>query len=129
MASGTGGSSARAWTRWQDWAAVVLGAYLVVATLWMTPSVGVLSTMIVLGGLLVITGAWSLAMPGSITSEYVHMLLGVLLFVSPWVIGYTAFSVATWTSWVVGALAVIVGAAALSEAGAAHRTSGMAGQH
>ncbi|MDR7301108.1 SPW repeat domain-containing protein [Haloactinomyces albus] len=130
MAGESGGSSARAWTRWQDWVAVVLGAYLILATmLWTATNASALLTMLVLGGLLVIGGAWSLAMPGSITSEYAHMLLGVLLFISPWVLGYTAFAGAAWTSWVVGALAVIAGAAALPEAGTAHRTGGMAAQH
>lgn len=128
MAGESGGFSARAWTRWQDWAAVLLGAYLVVATLWTMTTMSALLTMLVLGGLLVIGGAWSLAIPGSMTSEYAHMLLGVLLFVSPWVLGYAAFAGAAWTSWVVGVLAVIVGAAALSEVGAAHRTGGMAAQ-
>lgn len=28
-------------------------------------------------------------MPGSVASEYVHIGLGVLLFISPWVLGYT----------------------------------------
>ncbi len=115
------------WMRWQDWAAVVLGAYLVLATIWTATNTGAMSTMIVLGALLVIAGLWSLAMPGSITSEYAHMVLGVLLFLSPWVLGYTEFSGASWTSWLVGVLAVIAGAAALPEANAAHR--GIAGQH
>lgn len=87
-----------------------------------------MSTMLVLGALLLIAGLWSLAMPGSMTSEYVHMLLGVLLFISPWILGYTAYSGASWTSWIVGVLAVIVGAAALPEATAAH-SGGAVGQH
>jgi uncharacterized membrane protein HdeD (DUF308 family) len=66
-------------------------------------------------------------LPGSMTSEYGHMLLGVLLFISPWVLGYTALMGASWTSWIVGVLAVIAGAAALPEANAVHR--GVAGQH
>lgn len=128
MARSSSGSSAKPWTRWQDWASVVLGAYLVLATLWTATGAAALTTMIVLGALLVVAGAWSLAMPGSITSEYAHVLLGVLLVISPWVLGYTQFGGAAWTSWVVGVLAVIVGVAALPEANAAHR-SGMAGQH
>ncbi len=127
MATRSSGSATAPWMRWQDWAAVVLGAYLVLATLWTVTGGGAMSVMIVLGALLVISGAWSLAMPDSMTSEYAHMFLGVLLFISPWVLGYTALMGASWTSWVIGVLAVVIGAAALPEASSANR--GVAGQH
>ncbi len=116
------------WVRWQDWVAVALGVYLMLATLWTTTSGSALSTMLVLGALLVVAAAWSLAMPGSLTSEYAHMAIGVLLFISPWVLGYSALTGAAWTSWLVGILAVIAGAAALSEATAAHK-GGVASSH
>ena len=128
MASRANGSTTKPWVRWQDWAAVLLGAYLVLATLWTMTNGQALSTMLVLGALLVIAAVWSLAMPGSITSEYAHMVIGVLLFVSPWLLSYTEFAGASWTSWVVGILAVVAGGAALPEASAAHR-GGMAGSH
>ncbi|GDY32415.1 hypothetical protein GTS_40480 [Gandjariella thermophila] len=83
--------------------------------------------MIVLGVLLAASGLWSLAMPGSVTSEGVHMVLGVLMFISPWVMGYSSMQGASWTSWVIGVLAVIAGAAALPAANTAHH--GLAGQH
>jgi hypothetical protein len=35
-------------------------------------------------------------------------LLGVLLFVSPWVVGYTEATGAAWTSWLVGVVVVVV---------------------
>ncbi|QGK72385.1 hypothetical protein GIY23_17955 [Allosaccharopolyspora coralli] len=114
--------------RWQDWAAVALGVYLMLATLWTTTTGSALSTMLVLGALLVVAAVWSLAMPGSMASEYAHMAIGVLLFISPWVLGYSALAGAAWTSWVVGILAVIAGGAALPEATAAHR-GGMASSH
>jgi hypothetical protein len=113
--------------RWQDWVAVVLGVYLILGTLWTMTNSAAMAAMIVLGLLLVIASVWSLVLPGSVTSEYSHMLLGVLLFISPWVLGYTAFAGASWTSWVAGVLAVIVGAIALPEANAAHK--GVVGQH
>jgi hypothetical protein len=55
-------------------------------------------------------------------------LLSFLMFVSPWVMGYTELDGISWSSWIIGALTVIVGAAALPAAQAAHR-SGVAGQH
>ncbi|MGW3472497.1 SPW repeat protein [Saccharopolyspora spinosa] len=127
VADRSSGSTVKPWIRWQDWAGVVLGAYLILATMWTSTNGSAMSAMIVLGALLLIASVWSLAVPGSMTSEYSHMLLGVLLFISPWVLGYSMFTGASWTSWIVGVLAVIAGAAALPEANAANR--GVAGQH
>jgi len=70
---------------------------------------------------------WSLAQPGSVASEYVHGVLGVLLFISPWVFAYSYLGGAAWTSWVAGVLTVAVAAAAVPEATAEHK--GLAGQH
>ena len=64
-----GETTNRAWTRWQDWAAVVLGVVLVLSPLWVDTSPRAMWTMIVLGALLAVSGLWSLAMPGSVTSE------------------------------------------------------------
>ncbi|WP_295148676.1 SPW repeat protein [Saccharopolyspora sp.] len=116
----------RPWNRWQDWVALLLGVYLLLATLWTRTSGGAVSAMLVLGVLLVLSAVWSLVMPGSMTSEYAHMVLGVLLFLSPWVLGFAGLAGAAWTCWVVGVLAVAVGAAALPEAGAAHGSAAAA---
>ncbi|GGM35505.1 hypothetical protein GCM10012275_03510 [Longimycelium tulufanense] len=115
------------WTRWQDWGAVVFGVYTLLSPLWLTTSTGAMWTMIVFGALLAIAGAWSLAQPGSVISEYSHVVLGVLLFLAPWVMGYADMAGAAWTSWIVGVLAVIVGLAGVPAANTAHR--GLAGQH
>lgn len=113
-------TSTRAWTRWQDWAQVVLGVVAALSTIWVDTSTKVLWTMIVLGALIAIDGLWSLAAPGVVASEGVEIVLGVLLFIAPWVMGYTALTGASWFSWVIGALAVIVGATALPAANSAH---------
>lgn len=115
------------WMRWQDWGAVVLGVIAVLSVLQVATSRAAMWSLLVFGVLLIVSGLWSLAMPGSVASEYVHIGLGVLLFISPWVLGYLNFSAAAWTSWVIGVLAVAVGAAALPLAITAHR--GVAGQH
>ena len=127
MAEQSSGSTSKPWMRWQDWAGVVLGAYLILATMWTATNGAAVMAMIVLGALLIVASVWSLAIPGSMTSEYSHMLLGALVFISPWVLGYTLFMGAAWTSWIVGVLAVIAGLAAIPEANAAHR--GVAGSH
>ncbi|EHR52128.1 SPW repeat protein [Saccharomonospora marina XMU15] len=119
-------TSVRPWTRPHDWVEVVLGVVLAVSPLWFATNTAALWTMIVLGALIALDGLASLARPGMVYGEGIQIVLGALAFISPWVMGYTELTGAAWTSWIVGALTVIAGAAALPVANAAHRT---AGQH
>lgn len=114
--TGSHSAAVTRWVRWQDWVAGVLGLYLILAPLWTTTTASATSTMLIIGILLLISSAWSLAFPKSMTAEYAHILLGVLLFIAPWPMGYAAFGGAAWTSWVVGVLTVLAGLAALPSA-------------
>ena len=49
------------------------------------------------------------------------MLFGVLLFAAPWVLTYTDRIGASWTSWVVGAIAVVLGGFSVQASNEAHR--------
>jgi uncharacterized membrane protein HdeD (DUF308 family) len=118
--------STRAWTRPHDWAEVVIGVVAALSPLWLSTDNAAVWTMVVLGALIALDGLVSLAMPGMVYGEGIQIALGVLLFIAPWVMGYTEFNGASWTSWIAGVLTVIAGAAAMPVANAAHRT---AGQH
>jgi uncharacterized membrane protein HdeD (DUF308 family) len=117
------GTQARAWSRVQDWAALVIGVLVALSPIVVTTSRAALLALIVLGVVLALAGLWSLAVPGSVASEYVHLALGVLLFIAPWVLAYSTLVGAAWTSWIGGVLAVIVAATALPAANAVHRTA------
>ncbi|HET6706029.1 MULTISPECIES: SPW repeat protein [unclassified Amycolatopsis] len=118
--------STRAWSRPHDWAEVVIGVVAALSPLWLSTDTTAMWTMVVLGVLIALDGLVSLAMPGMVYGEGIQIALGVLLFIAPWVMGYTEFNGASWTSWIAGVLTVIAGAAAMPVANAAHRT---AGQH
>jgi uncharacterized membrane protein HdeD (DUF308 family) len=118
----------RPWTRPHDWAEVVLGVVAALSPLWADTNNAAMWTMIVLGVLVALDGLASLAMPGMVYGEGIQIVLGALMFISPWVMSYTGFDAIAWSSWIIGALTVIVGAVALPIAQAAHK-SGMAGQH
>jgi uncharacterized membrane protein HdeD (DUF308 family) len=118
--------STRAWTRPHDWAEVVIGVVAALSPLWLSTDTMTMWTMVVLGALIALDGLVSLAMPGMVYGEGIQIALGVLLFIAPWVMGYTEFNGASWTSWIAGVLTVIAGAAAMPVANAVHRT---AGQH
>ncbi|TDV54034.1 SPW repeat protein [Actinophytocola oryzae] len=120
----------RPWTRPYDWAEVVLGVVALLSFLWTDTNDAAMWTMIVLGALVALDGLASLAVPGQAVSEGVQVVLGVLMFISPWVMGYTEFNGISWSSWIIGALTLIAGAVALPAAQAAHRSgTGIAGQH
>jgi hypothetical protein len=103
----------RPWTRLQDWVTLLAGVYtatspLALSTIGMTGDGKVVAAMITLGALLVISSIASLARPNLIAAEWATTLLGVLLFVAPWVVGYSGLTGAAWTSWIVGVVVVVV---------------------
>ena len=101
----------RPWTRLQDWGTLLAGLYAALSPIWVntTGERDAFWALIVLGALLALTALFSLAMPGVVATEWLTVLFGVLLFVAPWVLTYTERTGASWTSWVVGAIAVVLG--------------------
>jgi len=100
-------------SRVQDLLAVVLGIYTAISPLWLDTSNRAMWTMIVLGVLIALTGLAQMAQPTMAMADYGMALFGALLFLSPWVMDFTQFRGAAWTSWVVGLVTVVVAAAAL----------------
>lgn len=119
--------SARSWTRPHDWAEVVLGVVAALSFLWLDTDGKTMWTMVVLGGLIALDGLLSLARPDLVYGEGLQIVLGALLVISPWVMGYTALTGAAMSSWILGGLTLLIGAAALPVANTVHHR--MAGQH
>jgi hypothetical protein len=113
----------KAWTRWQDWVALVAGLYAALSPIWVstTHEGGAVASLVVLGALLALTALASLARPSLGAFEWLIALWGVLLFIAPWVISYTGLSGAAWTSWIVGVVAFVVGISAGAMGTATHR--------
>jgi hypothetical protein len=101
------------WNRWQDWVAVAVGLITALSPLWTTQMGASTALMVIFGVLLIVSGLINLAMPGMPVVEWAQIVVGLLLFISPWLGGYTAASGAAWTSWIGGAIAVIVTAIAI----------------
>jgi hypothetical protein len=98
--------------RWQDWANLVLGVWLILspwllgfsgtpAATWNAVVVGV---VVALMALLHLRG-------GPMWEEWLNVLLGVWLILSPWLLGFSGVGNAMWNALIVG---VLVGALALS---------------
>jgi uncharacterized membrane protein HdeD (DUF308 family) len=101
--------------RWEDWLSIVAGIVLFV-----TPFVfngaaiaGAAWTAYVAGVLLVLVGIWNLARPSDRAGEWVQGLIGVLLILSPWALGFTAATSMAWSAWIIGLVAVALAGAVL----------------
>jgi hypothetical protein len=103
------------WNRWQDWANVVLGVILFITpfVFGATGSTTAAWTAYIGGVLLVIVGLFDLANPDSQAGEWTEGVLGVLVFISPWVLGFAGLTVMAWSAWIVGVLAVVLTASVL----------------
>jgi uncharacterized membrane protein HdeD (DUF308 family) len=118
-------TSPRAWTRWSDWVEVVVGVVALLSPLlWLDTSTKTLWTMVILGALIAVDGLVSLAAPRMMASETIQAVLGVLLFIAPWVLGFASDSGAAWTSWIAGALTIVASGLALPALRASHRLTG-----
>ena len=113
----------RPWTRLQDYVPLAAGVYAALSPIWVntTGERGALWALIVLGALVAIASLVSLAMPGVVATEALTVLFGVLLFIAPWVLTYTDRTGASWTSWVVGAIAVVFGLSSVPMSNRAHQ--------
>ncbi len=114
----------KAWTRWQDWAALVAGVYAFLSPIWTTTVSKATTSLIVLGILTALVALWSLAAPGMLGPDIAVLVLGVLFFIAPWVLSYSGTRPMAWTSWIVGIVTFVVGALAVPVENRAHRTVG-----
>lgn len=108
------------WMRWEDYIAGASGLYAALSVLWTTQTTMSRTLMITFGVVLVATAVLNLAMPGTPWLEYAQAAAGLLLFLSPWMGAYTGQTGAAWTSWITGAIAAVVTAAAIRPAINAH---------
>jgi hypothetical protein len=119
---------AEARRRWQDWATAVVGVLLSI-----TPFVfGATGTgaaawnAYVAGVLLVIVGVWSYTTASVRWTEWAEVVIGVLVFLAPWALGFSALASIATSAWIAGILAVVLaGSVLLGERGPAR----MAEQH
>ncbi|HKB33102.1 MAG TPA: SPW repeat protein, partial [Candidatus Dormibacteraeota bacterium] len=61
----------------------------------------------VLGVLLVLAGLGNAATAKAGGFEIVPAILAVILFVSPWIFGFTAVTALAWSAWIVAILVVL----------------------
>ena len=110
-------SVVRPWTRWQDWVNVVAGIILFISPWYKATSWNSASSWNawVLGVVIFLVALWALATPGSIVPEVINIILGIWVFISPWVLGFAHLSGEAWSAWILGIITIICAAWSLSQ--------------
>jgi hypothetical protein len=98
-----------AWKRWQDYTTMVAGVLLFISPfVFGETSAGVAAgTAYVLGVLLFLSGVLAGAMREAGRIEIIPGVLGVVTFVSPWVLGFTGVAGIAWAAWIMGVVAAL----------------------
>jgi hypothetical protein len=95
-----------AWKRWQDWVVVGLGVVLFLTPIVFgeTAQTAATSAAYVLGVLIALAGVLNAAMRRAGGLELVPAGLAVILFLSPWMFGFTAVTTLAWSAWIIAIL-------------------------
>jgi hypothetical protein len=104
------------WRRWQDWVVVGLGVILFVTPFAFaeTSQTVAASTAYVLGVLIVLAGLLNASMNEAGGLEVIPTAVGAILFVSPWMFGFTAVTALAWSAWIIGILTVLAAGSLLA---------------
>ena len=114
------GALGRRSMHWWDWLNVVAGIWLFVSP-WVLNFTGAAARYPVTTAI-AMTAAWNAWVLGAVVfllslvathrpqsrPEWINMLLGVWIFISPWILGFARLSPALWDHWITGAVIVIV---------------------
>ncbi|HEY1348159.1 MAG TPA: SPW repeat protein [Ktedonobacteraceae bacterium] len=99
----------KAWIRWQDWVTIASGVTLILAP-WIF---GLLATTAFaidawfVGVLTIAASVGPLAQPQRFVTEWITLLLGIWLFLSPRVLSFLTESTATTAAWIIGLLLIV----------------------
>jgi uncharacterized membrane protein len=101
--------------RWQGWLTIVVGVLLFITpfVFGATNYTAAAFAAYVGGALLVIVGLWSLASGTNQWIEWAEVVVGVLVFISPWALGFAGMTNMAWSAWIGGILAVLLGGSVL----------------
>jgi VIT1/CCC1 family predicted Fe2+/Mn2+ transporter len=105
--------------RWQDWITAALGVILFITPFVFgdTSQTAAAWTAYVGGVLLFVLGVGSLLLRWNNTVEYLPLIVGVALFLAPWVLGFSGITAMAWSAWIIGVVAVISAGYALLAGG------------
>jgi uncharacterized membrane protein HdeD (DUF308 family) len=97
------------WKRWQDYLTMAFGVLLFLTPFAFhdTGQTVAATSAYILGALLFLAGLLAAVMRDVGSIEIVPVVLGVIAFLVPWVLGFTAVTALAWAAWIFGILAVL----------------------
>lgn len=101
------------WTHPQDFIPLLVGIYAMLSPLWTTTTDRATMTVIALGAVTAVLSLIELVRPDMLSVEGLTALIGVLFFISPWVMGFADTRPMAWTAWIAGVVVFAVGVADL----------------
>jgi hypothetical protein len=113
----------------QDFVALLAGVYAALSPIWTTSTSRSTTTMVVLGVITALLAIGSLYRPDVMATEGLMALMGVLFFISPWIMGFSGTRPMAWTAWIVGIVTFAVGVWDVQLTRTAHHGGGMATSH
>src|SRR5919205_391969 len=100
----------RARTRWQSWLNVIVGVWLFISpwVLGTTRDGATAWNAWIIGAAIFVVALIPLGTSASPPAPWVNVILGVWLFISPWVLRYTDVSNGAVNAWIFGVVTVLV---------------------
>jgi hypothetical protein len=98
-------------TRWASWANLILGAILFISPWYSITWFNARSSWNawILGVAIMLVAIWALASVTPAFVSWINVLLGIWVFISPWVLRFAvAQSVEAWSAWIIGALVFLL---------------------
>ncbi len=95
--------------RWQDWVSLILGIWLFISP-WVVGFSAVSNAAAnawILGIVVAVVAIIALSTP-QLWEEWVNLILGIWLIISPWVVGFSNMAAPTWDSVIVGLIVALV---------------------
>ena len=108
----------KAWRRFEDWANVVLGAYLFFVPFIVAANAASAWNVYIVGVLILCVALYALAQPDSKGAEWTNVVLGAWMIIAPFVLssGSLAGAMAI-NAYVVGVLVIVLAGIALYQMG------------
>jgi len=94
--------------RWQDWVNLIAGIWLFI-TPWLFgySHMGFSWDAFVMGAVVIVSSVWALSDQRR-WEEWVDLIIGVWIFFSPWILGFSTISAALWNMLAVGAVVFVL---------------------
>jgi hypothetical protein len=96
--------------RWQDWVVLILGIYLFFSPFFLSYTQTIAASNAYVIGIAVVVFAILALIDSRLWEEWVNLILGIWLIISPFVLGYSNMSTVTWNHVILG---LLIGADAL----------------